>query len=164
MEGVRPATESDVDRILELARAMRAEFTSMRGGPMWVLNEKGRASNISDLLHVMAQMADGQSRVSLGTIDGAAMGFAIGVIDTLDDGSLLGVVTDLFVEEQAREVGIGEAMLDDMTTFFAEHGCVGIDAIALPGDRSTKNFFEEQGFKARLLRMHRKLADVGPAS
>ena len=161
MEGVRPATESDVDRLLELARAMRGEFAAMRGGQMWTLREKGRSADADDLFGVVGQMADGKSRVVVGTIDGAAMGFAIGIIDTLDDGSLLGVVTDLFVEEQAREVGIGEAMLDDLTAFFAEHGCIGIDAIALPGDRSTKNFFEEQGFKARLLQMHHTLEDDG---
>ncbi len=161
MEGVRPGAESDVDRLLELARAMRAEFAEMRGGQMWILREEGRAGNADDLFGVIAQMADGKSRVVVGTIDGAAMGFAIGIIDTLADGALLGVVTDLFVEEQAREIGIGEAMLLDLTTFFAEHGCIGIDAVALPGDRSTKNFFEEQGFKARLLQMHHTLEADG---
>ena len=33
----------------------------------------------------------------------------------------------------------------------------GVDATALPGDRLTKNFFESNGFTARLLIMHRRL-------
>ena len=36
-------------------------------------------------------------------------------------------------------------------------GCVGIDAIALPGHRAAKNFFEAHGFTARALAMHHQL-------
>ena len=34
---------------------------------------------------------------------------------------------------------------------------VGIDALALPGDRETKNFFETFGLKARAIVVHRSL-------
>jgi hypothetical protein len=34
-------------------------------------------------------------------------------------------------------------------------GCVGVDAPALPGSRSAKAFFEDNGFIARMLVMHR---------
>jgi hypothetical protein len=36
-------------------------------------------------------------------------------------------------------------------------GCVGIDALALPGNRQTKNFFESFGFTARAIVVHRRL-------
>ncbi len=38
-----------------------------------------------------------------------------------------------------------------------EHGCAGIDAVALPGNRATKNFFERYGLTARALLVHRRL-------
>ena len=38
-----------------------------------------------------------------------------------------------------------------------EHGAVGIDSFALPGDRETKNFFETQGMVARLIHVYRPL-------
>ena len=38
-----------------------------------------------------------------------------------------------------------------------EKGCLGIDSVALPGDRATKNFFESFGLVARALRVHRPL-------
>ena len=41
--------------------------------------------------------------------------------------------------------------------FCAERGCVGVDALALPGHRAAKNFFETHGFTARSLVMHRTL-------
>ena len=36
-------------------------------------------------------------------------------------------------------------------------GAVGIEALALPGDRATKNFFEAQGMVARAIIVHRQL-------
>ena len=35
--------------------------------------------------------------------------------------------------------------------------CIGADALALPGNRATKNFFEQNGFVARSIVMHRPL-------
>jgi hypothetical protein len=54
-------------------------------------------------------------------------------------------------------VGIGEAIVEVMGERFGAAGCRGIDVIALPGHRAAKNFFEEQGFTARALVMHREL-------
>jgi GNAT superfamily N-acetyltransferase len=75
----------------------------------------------------------------------------------LRSGAALGTVTDLFVEDAAREVGVGERIIDDLVAFCIERGCIGIDAAALPGHRATKNFFEEHHFTARLLTMHHRL-------
>jgi hypothetical protein len=48
-------------------------------------------------------------------------------------------------------------MADDLVAFCVARGCAGIDALALPGHRTTKNFFEGSGFTARALVMHRAL-------
>ena len=93
----------------------------------------------------------------VGTIDDAIIGYAHVSVDTLDDGARLGVVHAIYVEAEGREVGLGEALLDTVIGWCAEHDCVGIDAHALPGNRQTKNFFETFGFTARLLVVHRKL-------
>ena len=66
-------------------------------------------------------------------------------------------MTDLFVEPDARSVGIGEALVGLIVEFCAARGCIGIDAAALPGHRAAKNFFEGHGFTARSLVMHRSL-------
>ena len=67
----------------------------------------------------------------------------------------VGLIQDLYVEPEARSVGLGEMLLNDLLAFFSARGIVEVDASALPGDRATKNFFESAGFKARLLIMHR---------
>ena len=64
-------------------------------------------------------------------------------------------VRRLYVEEGARSVGVGEAMIAELVAFASRAGCIGVDALALPGARAAKNFFEESGFTARIIVMHR---------
>ena len=154
MEGVRPATEDDLARLGELARAAIAELTPMKGGVVWAARE-ARTERVEDSLK--ASLADDATRVVVGTIDGVRIGYAAVHVEVLNDGSRLGVVDDIFVEEGAREVGVGEAMMGDLVAWCEEQGCAGMDAMALPGHRSTKNFFEESGFTARNLVMHHRL-------
>ena len=44
----------------------------------------------------------------------------------------------------------------EILTWCRARDCRGIDAIALPGNRATKNFFEASGFTARMLVMHHR--------
>ena len=156
MEGVRPATEDDLARLGELARAAIAELTPMKGGVVWAARE-ARTERVEDSLK--ASLADDATRVVVGTIDGVPIGYAAVHVEVLNDGSRLGVVDDIFVEEGAREVGVGEAMMGDLVAWCEEQGCAGMDAMALPGHRSAKNFFEESGFTARKLVMHHRLTE-----
>lgn len=153
-EGVRPATAEDVPAIAALAEALRAELTPMRGGRIWAGREArpGRFDEICSAL-----LADPGACVVAGTIDEVVVGFGIVVVETLSDGARLGVVTELFVDPEARAVGVGEAMLGAMVAFCSEQGCVGVDSFALPGHRAAKNFFEESGFTARAIVMHHDL-------
>lgn len=153
-EGVRVAEQADVPAILELASGMRAELFPMRGGAIWSVREarpKPLAAAYADLVNRP------DARLVVGTIDGIPVGFGAGVVEVLQDGRRLGVVSELFVDPEARAVGVGEAMLGDLVGFFAEQGCVGVDAFALPGHRAAKNFFEESGFSARAILMHHSL-------
>jgi GNAT superfamily N-acetyltransferase len=152
MEASRPATRDDIARVAELARAMRAELRTMRGGAIWAERE-ALAEPLEDAYTAVLDRDDGC--LVVGTIDDVVVGFGALVVDVLHDGARLGVVTDLFVEEGARAVGLGEAMVAHLAAFCSEAGCIGIDAIALPGARAAKNFFEESGFTARALVMHR---------
>ena len=154
-EGVRPAAEADVPVILDLAAALRAELTPMRGGAIWSVRE-ARPEPLEAGYKALLDRTD--ARLMMGTIDGTPVGFAVGEIETLQDGSLLGVVSELFVDPEARAIGVGEAMLGSLVEFFAAGGCVGVDAWALPGHRAAKNFFEESGFSARGIVMHHRFA------
>ncbi len=143
-------------RLVELCRHARAELGSQeRGGALYVARE-ARPEPVEDSLR--RAVLDPASPVAVGTIDGTVVGYAAGHTEELRDGTVLGVVDDLFVEEGARAVGVGEAMVDSLLAWFRERGCTGVDSVALPGARAAKNFFEESGFTARLIVMHHRLA------
>jgi GNAT superfamily N-acetyltransferase len=155
VEDARLATAADVARLAELARAGRDELSAMRGGRVWAARE-ARPDPVEDGL--ASAVADPAQRVLAGTIDGAVVGYAVGRVEALAGGERLGVIDDLFVEEGARSVGVGECLMAALLEWFREQGCCGVDAMALPGHRATKNFFEESGFTARQIVMHRPLA------
>ncbi|MCJ7670973.1 MAG: GNAT family N-acetyltransferase [Acidimicrobiia bacterium] len=152
-------------RIVELARTLRAELVELRGGPLWADREAPGEPLEATLT---AWLASPEWSVVVGCIDDAVLGYGVVEIETLRSGSRLGVIHELFVEVDARSVGVGEAMAGALVGFCRGRQCVGIDARALPGHRAAKNFFEEQGFKARAIVMHHELRvpDTGndPAS
>lgn len=158
MEGARPAVADDVARLCELHALAEDELGQFRGGRLLFLREARR-----DPLDVslQEQIADPRRAVLVGTIDEVVVGYGTGRVEDLAGGERLGVVEDLFVEPGARQVGVGEALVDALTGWFRGAGCTGADAFALPGARATKNFFEESGFTARLLVMHRRLGEDG---
>lgn len=154
MEGVRPATDADVDRVAALCRQALAEMTPARGGAVFVARE-ARAEPVEAGL--TAALADASQRVWVGTIDDVVIAYAVACVEPLRTGALLGVIEDIYVEPEARGVGVGEALMAAAVAWMEAEECSGIDARALPGDRATKNFFEASGFSARLLVMHHRI-------
>ncbi len=158
MEGARPATTADVGRLAELYRQAKEELLEFRGANLLFLREVRRdpvEQSLDD------EIADRRRGVWVGTIDDFVVGYAAGRIDDLPEGERLGVIEDLFVESEARAVGVGEALANSIIAWFQDRGCTGADALALPGARATKNFFEETGFTARLLVMHKRFDHDG---
>ena len=47
--------------------------------------------------------------------------------------------------------------MDAAVAWCATRGCSEVDALALPGDRATKQRLEATGFTARLLTLNRRL-------
>lgn len=154
MESARPARPGDLDTIVALARRQRAEAEDARGGPLWIARH-ARAEPLDGAYRGLLTR-DGATLVA-GCLDDVVVGFGAVEIDAPPGGPKLGVVTDLYVEPEAREVGVGEAILDRLVAFSARQGCEGVDSLALPGERATKNFFETSGFVARALVMHRRV-------
>ena len=156
MEGCRPATEDDLPRLAELARLAIDELSPMKGGDVFA-DREARDEPLDESLK--QALADPDTRVLCGTIDDAVIGYAVVRVEPLHGGGRLGVLHDIFVELEAREVGVGEAMVDDVTEWCRAAGCIGIDSFALPGNRQTKNFFETFGFTARMIVVHKWLRE-----
>lgn len=152
----RPAEGGDVDIVIALAAAAIEELTPQRGGGIWSRLE-ARREPIRNGLEDAIDRPD--ECLIVGAIDETVVGYAAVRIRALHDGRDLADLTDLYVMPGAREVGIGEAMMDTALAWCVENDCVGIDSIALPGDRATKNFFETFGLVARAIRVHRRLTE-----
>jgi GNAT superfamily N-acetyltransferase len=153
-EGCRPATTEDLERLAELAAAAVLELRASRGGDVWSRTE-GRTAPYAE--RFAAELDSPSHHVLVGTLDGTTLGYGVARVDRLADGGLLGVVTDLYVEPAARAVGIGELTMEGLVAWCREQGCFGVDSLALPGDRHTKNFFETFGLVARAIIVHRSL-------
>ena len=153
-EAARLATAADLPRLAELAAAAVAEQVEGRGGSVWSVRE---ARAVPAEPSLAEDVADPDRLVLAGTIDDVVVGYAVVRTETLRDGRLLGVLTDVYVEPEARAVGVGERLVDEVLAWCAGRRCSGVDALALPGNRETKNFFETFGFTARALVVHRRL-------
>ena len=157
MESARRATEDDIPAMEDIAERQRAAIEGERGASLFLRREAGAWPDRARLSRAVA--GDGGVAV-VGCYDDIVFGYGVVRYETLLDGSRLASLTDFVVDAEIRGSGIGEAMMNLVVELAEAEGCVGIDARALPGDRSTKNFFESFGLKARLLTVHRAIGPV----
>jgi GNAT superfamily N-acetyltransferase len=80
----------------------------------------------------------------VGTIDGVVVGYLeLGI-----EGPLASV-RQVYVDPEARELGLGDELLATALECARAAGCRTLEGVALPGDRETKNLYERAGIKAR---------------
>lgn len=153
-ESARTATVDDLAAVVELARTAADEKREQKGGEVWARRESRPEPRAPELL---AALDDPTREVAVGTLDGTVIGYGLVHVERLDDGGALGVIDDIYVDPGARAVGVGEALMDHLLAWARAQGCFGVDSLALPGDRATKNFFESFGLVARAIVVHRPL-------
>ena len=93
----------------------------------------------------------------IGEIDGYPFGFLMARVERLlaqADGELVGAIRLIYVDQEAREVAVGEVMRETLLAELRGKGITKFDAHVLPGHRLAKNFFEAGGFSARSIIMH----------
>lgn len=150
--GSRRASADDLPALVDLYRSLEKEMVALH--PMWPLAD-GLPEPVEDSM--AKALAEPDTAVYVGTIDGIPVGLLLMRIEALlpqAGGARVGAIHLVFVDQDAREVGVGETMRDQA---LSEHRSLGIrlfDAHVLPGHRLAKNFFEAGGFSARLIVMH----------
>jgi GNAT superfamily N-acetyltransferase len=154
VELARPATEADRAACARLVGEALSHAASMRGGPALLADVTAEV--------LLGRWADGGGdgdggvAVFVGEFEGAVVGvLAVDAPDT--GGQRRGRIECCYVEEDARGVGVGTALMDAAVSWCDAAGCVEVDAMALPGDRATKQRLEAAGFTARLLTLSRRL-------
>ena len=153
LEWARPAGPPDLERVDHLWAQAESELGAQRGGPR-LLGTLRRPSEARG-------QPPGERLLVVGVIDEAVLGFASTRVDR--EGPVPAAdIEVVFVDEAARGVGIGEAMVERSCAWAESRGCAGVDARALPGNRAAKAFLEDRGFVTRLLTMHRPLRPCHP--
>ncbi|HWE66572.1 MAG TPA: GNAT family N-acetyltransferase [Acidimicrobiales bacterium] len=152
MERARRARKAD----RAVCRALLAEAIdgagAMRGGPALV-----GVITPEQLLERWLD-TDQATVLLVGEIHRVVVGLAAATTFTRPGATgLSGSIECCYVENEARGVGVGTALMDALMAWCARQGCRDVDALALPGDRATKQRLEAQGFTARLLTLTRQM-------
>lgn len=153
-ERARTATDADLGELVRLANEALASIPTGRGGDVVALRDL-RSRPVAPSLR--SAVHDPEALVVVGLWHEATVGYLVAHLEHLQDRTTLAVIDDLWVEVEARGVGVGEVMFLEALEWARAQGCRGIDAMALPGDRNTKNFFERFGLVARAIVVHRSL-------
>ena len=151
MERARPAEPADQALAAHLLATALEGARTMRGGAALL-----GSRTPEDL---MARWTRGsQAALYVGEFHHAVVGLAAATTFTRTGATdTSGRIECCFVESDARGVGVGSALMEAVVGWCAERGCRDIDALALPGDRSSKQRLEAAGFVARLLTLNRRL-------
>jgi GNAT superfamily N-acetyltransferase len=124
---------------------------AMRGGAALI----GDATPVT-LLERWTAPGD-ETHLMVGEYDAVVVGLLAVTVAAAAGGRRTGRIECCYVETGARGVGVGTALMDAAVLWCAGRGCTDMDAIALPGDRTTKQRLEATGFTARLLTLNRRL-------
>ena len=149
----RAVTNDDINVLVRLYRALEDEMTPL--SHLWPLAD-GLAEPIDEAFRLLVD--DPAVVAAIGEIDDVALGFCVARVEPMHpqaDGREIGSIRLIFVDQPAREVGVGEAMLEYVLAELRARGIGTFDAHVLPGHRLVKNFFEAGGFKARSIVMSR---------
>jgi len=140
----RIATRADIPVISSLYALLAEEMGALKA--VWLLTD-GLPEPIETALEAL--LDDPGIRVYIGEIARYPFGFLVARSE-----ELLPQAGLIFTDPEAREVGIGAAMIDRFVADFRTSGHRCFDAHVPPGQREAKNFFESHGFSARRIVMH----------
>lgn len=148
----RLATPDDLPVLVDLYRDLEKEMLDLH--TMWPLAD-GLAEPVDEsFAHAIE---DDDAFVVIGSVFEYPFGFLVARVESLlpqAGGEKIGSIRLVFVELEARQVAVGEAMRDLAVDLLRERGISKFDAHVLPGHRLAKNFFEAGGFSARSIVMH----------
>jgi GNAT superfamily N-acetyltransferase len=145
VESVRPAVPADTQWLDELQQVARRALIDVRGGP--ALLDEQPATVWVDAIGDPAVM------VLVACLDEAVVGYL-----ELARGPVA-VVRQVYVHPEARELGLGDWLIEAALQRAADDGSATLEGAALPGDRHTKNLFERASIVARKIIVSTVLAD-----
>jgi GNAT superfamily N-acetyltransferase len=152
VELARLAVAADMVVVAELLDTALTAVRTQRGGATLV------GSTSTETVLGRWDANGGHTAVYVGEYHHAVVGLAaVTALARVGSTTFSGRIECCYVEPDARGVGVGTALMDAMVSWCRDAGCRDMDALALPGDRSSKQRLEAAGFVARLLTLNRQL-------
>ncbi len=149
---VRRGSELDSE-ILELLESEgRSSMDEFRGGSRLAKEIVAVAPNW------LAALNNNSVGIFVAGIDQTVMGYLLARLSTTVIGETA-TIEQVFVTKDARNLGVGDALISATVDWAKGLKIVALDALALPGDRETKNLYERAGLVARLITVTTDLRD-----
>lgn len=152
--GARKVDDTDTPAVLALLQQAHRQQLDQRDGDIWA------TANALPLTEERIADRAANGLVMVGTVLEVPVGVLVARHQQVS-GKRLALIEELYTEPAARGVGVGRRLIEAVEAWALETGCIGIESMALPGDRNTKNFFEAAGLIARAIVVHRRLTPDG---
>ncbi len=149
---VRRGSKSDCELLELLESEGRSSLDKWRGGSRLAKDVPVVAPNW------LAALSDESLGIFVAGIDQTLMGFLLARLSTTVIGEIA-TIEQVFVTKDARNLGVGDALISATVDWAKGLKIVALDALALPGDRETKNLYERAGLVARLITVTTDLHD-----
>ncbi len=143
-ESARPATTADGPELRRLVTRALDDVAGQRGAAAWLATRAPAPPATPDGWLV-------------GCLDDVPVGAAFTETVAWPDGRSVVEIRFLYVEPEARELAVGEALVDAVLDAARQAGAYAVESTALPGDRELKNLFERFGLVARAITVHKAL-------
>lgn len=146
-EAIRRATAADAPVLATLEREARAALVDARGGAALLAELPAHGDWLPAL-------SDPARVVLVATYDDVVVGYLELVLPV---GGGAGLVRQVHVHPEARELGFGDGLLAAAIDAIRDAGGTVVESWALPGDRDTKNLFERAHVTARKIIVSRAI-------
>lgn len=147
---VREASTDDRSIVAQLDELARSVLGAQRGGDAW----------LAEHLPIGELFAKDDVRILVCQFCDVVVGFSVSTDDVDPLRGRICRVDRVYVHERARQIGCGDALLAEEIHRARQRGCDVVEAVALPGDRETKNLYERAGITARCITVSRRISDL----
>ncbi len=152
-EGARLANEYDFLEFNNLFTSGRREIEDRKGSELWVKLES-LGNSASEIFK--EYLSNERKALIVGEYCDYPLGFMLVEIVNINQEKAANI-QEVFVDMEARDVGLGEVIMDHAIEWSRSKGASVLLGRAFPGDRATKNYFERFHITARLIEVSKKI-------
>jgi len=152
-ETARLSDSNDEEYFNDLFTAAREEAATRKGFALW-----NQIDSVGDapVTAFHEFISNDRKEIVIGEYESYPLGYMLLELVTIGP-DIATNIHEVFVHSDAREVGIGEAIMNFTIDWSRANGSSLLIGRTFPGDRATKNYFERFHITARLIEVSKQL-------